>query len=228
MKNHYLPDRDSDRVTWLNNFAAKLPAYNVLLGITAAELALVQAYALFYSYIIGLIELSKTYTENLTKFKNLLSRASLGSTLGPLPVLTPAAAPPAADAGIFTIISGFVARMKASQQYTEAIGEDLGIVGDESDFDELTYKPEIKAKSVPGGARVTFTKKGVDGIDFQSRPKGSTAWEKLAFDSQSPYVDTRPPRTPGVPEEREYRGRGVISDVEIGEWSDIISVTVTE
>ena len=170
----------------------------------------------------------KTYTEDLTKFKLRLSRAPLGTNLGPLPVLTPAAAPPAADAGIFTIISGFVARMKASQNYTEAIGEDLGIIGDESDFDALTYKPEIKGKSVPGGARVTFTKKGVDGIDFQSRPKGSTTWEKLAFDSQSPYIDTRPPRSPGVPEEREYRGRGVISDVEIGEWSDIISVTVTE
>ncbi|MBI2721064.1 MAG: hypothetical protein HYX39_02700 [Bacteroidetes bacterium] len=38
----YLPNADNDRVTWMNNFNAKLPGYATALGITAAEIASVK------------------------------------------------------------------------------------------------------------------------------------------------------------------------------------------
>ena len=37
MKNYYLPANDSDRLVWLQNFAAKLPSYATKYGITTAE-----------------------------------------------------------------------------------------------------------------------------------------------------------------------------------------------
>ncbi len=40
-----------------------------------------------------------------------------------------------------------------------------------------------------------------------------------------PYVDTAPLAVANVPEVREYMGRGVINDVEIGLDSDIASLT---
>ena len=40
------------------------------------------------------------------------------------------------------------------------------------------------------------------------------------------YVDTTPLATPGVAETREYRVRGVINDVEIGDYSDVKIVAV--
>ena len=61
-----------------------------------------------------------------------------------------------------------------------------------------------------------------------SHPIGNTnpdVWEKLAYNSSSPYNDTRPLAIAGIPENRKYRARGVINDTEIGQWSDILSVT---
>ena len=92
-KNPYLPKRESQRVTWLNTFSSQLAIHGATVGVTAAEIAMVSAMALIYAYIIGLIDLSKAYTQELTKFKNKLSFAQLGAVLGPLPALTPGAAP---------------------------------------------------------------------------------------------------------------------------------------
>jgi hypothetical protein len=226
-KQPYLPKREPERVIWLNTFAAKIGAYAATVGITPAEVTLIGKMAAFYAYIIGLVEMTKTFTQTLTQFKDTLTFAPIGTVLGAIPTLTPGAAPPVTDAGIFTVISGYVSRIKASSAYTTSIGEDLGIIGDETTFDEGAYAPEIKGETTPDGAKVKFTKKGVDGINVYSRSKGDSTWEKLAFDSSSPYLDARPLQTPGTPEVREYRGRGVINDVEIGQFSDIISITIS-
>lgn len=229
MKKPYLPTREAERVTWLNNFNTKIGGYATTFGITAAEVLILKNMAVLYSYTINLIEQSKSFTQELTKFKNVLSIAPNGTTLGALPVLTPPVAPALSPAGAFTFVGGLVKRIKGTTaSYTEAIGEDLGIIGDETSFDENTFQTTLKGMSLPGNNEISFTKKGVDGINVYSHPVGGTdpnVWEKLAFDSSSPYNDTRPLAVAGVPENRKYKGRGVIHDVEIGQWSDILSLT---
>ncbi|MFI5219224.1 MAG: hypothetical protein ACHQNT_07015 [Bacteroidia bacterium] len=225
-KKPYLPKREPERVIWLNNFAAKLPGYAAMFGIPAGDVTAAAAMALIYSYVIGLINQSKTYTQELTKFKNLLSFSPSGTTLGPLPVLIPAAAPPLTAAGIFTFIGGIVQGIKSKKSvYTTAIGEDLGIIGDESDFDADNFTPKLKGKSMPGFADLQFVKDQTDGVNIYSRQQGEPEWRFLAHDTESPYHDTRPLRVPGTPEVREYRCRATLHDAEIGQWSDVVAVT---
>lgn len=227
-KKYYLPNKESERVTWLNTFAAKLPGYASAFGITDGDKDKVIAMALLYAYIIGLIEKVDTFKQALTAFKNILSFAAPGSTLGEIPELDAGTAPALTDAGIFTFIGGIVQGIKAKKSvYTETIGEDLGIIGEETEFVENDYKTTLKGKSLPGNNEISFSKKGVDGINLYSHPVGGdqTVWEKIGFDSSSPYNDTRPPDRAGVPEKREYKARGVINDVEIGQWSDVLTLT---
>lgn len=61
-------------------------------------------------------------------------------------------------------------------------------------------------------------------MNIYVRLRGQTTWTKLAFDSHSPYVDNRPAAGAEV---REYAAIGVLDDVEIGEMSDIVEVTVS-
>lgn len=224
-KQPYLPKREPERVIWINNFAAKLALYNVALGITAPELTAVVAMSKIYAYVIGLIEISKTYTQQLTEFKNILSFAPVGAVLGPLPVLTPPLAPPLTQAGIFTYISALVQRMKASTSYTTAMGEDMKIIGDETTFVPDDFVPDLKGKAMPGFVDLKFVKDQTDGMNIYTRLQGAPAWTFLGLDTHSPYHDTRPLAAPGTPENREYRCRGVLHDVEIGQWSETVTVT---
>jgi len=52
------------------------------------------------------------------------------------------------------------------------------------------------------------------------------AWRLLDRDNHPPYVDSTPLAQPGVPEVREYRLMGVWSDQEVGQPSDVASITV--
>lgn len=228
MKKNYLPRAASDRVLWLNNFSNKIGGYAALFGFTAAEVALIAKMATFYAYIIGLIEQVNTFSNNLVSFKNILSIAPNGTSLGPVPTVTIAAAPAVCPAGIFTYISGIVGRIKSNTTaYTDAIGKDLGIVGDEIVFKSTEFKPEISAKAQAGSVVINFTKKDLDGVNVYSHPVGGTdanVWEFLALDNHSPYHDTRPLAVAGQPEKRQYRVRGVYDGVETGLVSDTIEV----
>jgi len=228
MKKNYLPTRETNRVIWLNNFASKIGGYAVMFGITPAELTLITKFAAMYSYIIGLLDSVDTFKQNLTKYKNTLSRASFGTPLGAPPSLTIPVAPATTEAGIFTVISGYVQRIKGMKNvYTNAIGEDLGIVGDETTFDPDTFKIEIKGVKITNeGVKLDWVKGESDGTYIYSRVNGVGSFTKLAFDGVSPYIDTRPLSVPGTPETREYLTKPVLNDVEIGLPSDVVSVVV--
>ncbi|MBD0370055.1 MAG: hypothetical protein ICV60_04420 [Pyrinomonadaceae bacterium] len=114
--------------------------------------------------------------------------------------------------------------------YTESIGNDLGITGADSDGPSLPEndKPEAKAIALPNSqVRIEFVKRNFDGVLIESRRTGEMEWAQLGTDNYSPYLDSRPPRTQGQPEVREYRLRYLSRDEAVGQWSDIISVTTT-
>lgn len=103
----------------------------------------------------------------------------------------------------------------------------LQVVGPESNFDPLTFKPTMKLSIVGGQVRVDFTKEGCDSVAVYCRPRGTAEWTKLGNDTRSPYYDTKPLANPNVPEVREYMAIGVIDDVEIGVPSDIVQITLS-
>jgi hypothetical protein len=203
--------------------------YATLFGISIADADKYVGYAAFYAFLIGLLSDLRTFTQDVTKYKNTFFIAPLNTANGALPgyTITPPAAIPT-EAGVFTIISGVIKTIKAHPKYTTAIGEDLGIIGDEVSFDADNYKPTGKAISMPGEVKIDFTKLGVDAEHVYSNPVGGTdpnEWVLLATDAHTPYNDSRPLAVPGKPETRRYRLRGVMGDAEIGQFSDIITVT---
>ena len=124
-----------------------------------------------------------------------------------------------------------IAGMKTNSGYTPETGAALGIVGESESFDPNSYEGELRelTLSAPGQVTVTFGKaKGqIDAVNVYSRRQGTSAWTFLARDSRSPYIDTTPLAQPGTPEVREYRLRGVIDDVEIGNYSPTRQMTVS-
>ena len=114
-------------------------------------------------------------------------------------------------------------RFKTEPGYTEAIGRDLGILSKGDHLDPLTYAPIVKAAVYPKYIEVSFTKKGVDGVNVYRRMKGEAKWHLLAYDKESPYHDTQDLADATKPEVREYMCIGVIGDEEFGKESSAVT-----
>jgi hypothetical protein len=125
----YVPLADNDKAIWIGNFSSKLATHAATLGIAAAEVTSVQKDAAMCFYVITMQESYKQTLRNIIGYKRLLLKASGQQHLTAIPVPpTLAAAPAAVPEGIFDRISKLVARIKASPNYTESIGLDLGVI----------------------------------------------------------------------------------------------------
>ena len=122
------------------------------------------------------------------------------------------------------IIRRIAQSIKANKNYTEAIGEALGIIGSDENVNRDEIKPELTAHVSTDHVRLSFSKKGIDGVHIFSRRKEDATWQLLGTDYFSPYTDHRPLAVAGTPETREYMCRGIIHDEEVGVNSDIVSV----
>ncbi len=47
------------------------------------------------------------------------------------------------------------------------------------------------------------------------------------MDDISPFDDVRPLKVPGQPKERRYRARYLRGFTQVGQWSDVLSITVS-
>ncbi len=116
--------------------------------------------------------------------------------------------------------------IKNKPGYTESIGNDLKVIGDTYSDPDL---PKFSVKTIQGmdgqAAELRFFKYGRTGVHIESR-RGGGAWEFLAIDTESPYLDERPLLTASVPEQREYRMRFWHKGNPTGEWTDVQIVTV--
>lgn len=197
----YIPNNEGDYADWLQNLWTKLPTHGPTLGMASPEIS-------------GLRGLIADQQALHTEAETARAHATAMET-------QEASGKVALDANLRARVRNW----KTLAGYSPMMGEDLKIIGVAAEMDLENYKPEIAAKIVGGEIRITFKKKGVDGVNVYGRLRGASAWRKLAFDSSSPYVDTEPLANPAVPETREYKAMGVIKDEEIGQPSDIVSVT---
>lgn len=233
-RQRYFPATVAARPEWFNNYATQLPLANPVLALPAADVTASVADARYCEHVCGAW---------LTAARELGPAATaavddLFDGAGADPFVLPGFNPPPLPAGVTAVPPGalrrifaFVQTIKASPGYTEAIGLQLGIVGQEDAAEHPL--PEFSVKVERGGTagscecvKVVFKKFGRQGVVIYSR-RGGGAWEMLAIDLSSPYLDERPLLAPGTPEVREYRLQYYDDAAPVGGFTDVVSVTVT-
>src|SRR5258708_4021523 len=219
----YLPRADKDRSVWANNYSTKFATAAPGLGLTAAEIAQANNDTAMFVYLISLVEQYTTAKEQRVNYKNLIKNGPIGTPGGALPVAPAAGVVPTVVApGIFPRIAQLVQRIKASPTYTDAIGKDLGIIGAEQTVDTASMKPSMKLMFKGGHVEVQWAKGDADSIRIET-DKGSGKWEFLAIDTVPHYTDTTPVTAPGT---WKYRAMSIVSDEQVGQWSDVLSIAV--
>jgi hypothetical protein len=94
-----------------------------------------------------------------------------------------------------------------------------------SDVDAVRkFSGEHPATRDGGAVGIDFNLANSEGVNIYSRRDGDGDFKFLARDTVPPYVDNRPLLAAGKPELREYKAIYVVSDAEIGLFSDEVVV----
>lgn len=225
-KNYYLPRTDEDKATWLNNFALKLPIYASKYNITPEEIQDMQSSAQYFDALLDYNNQFKAYVSSVTAFKNLLRDGAKNGTVSEMPMPPAVMLPPAVAPGIFARSAAIVNRIKASLNYSAADGDDLGIEGTQSTVDVNALKPKLQVRLVSGGhPEILWRKQGMDGVEIQKMDEHGQ-WQFLAIDLKPNYTDNTPLPPAGSSAVWQYRAIYRRKDERVGQWSDVLAVTV--
>ena len=221
------PNPDQSFVQLLQTLDAKLPGYAVTLTIPAGDLTQLHQDRLWFEFAVLQVDLFKSEYAERTEYKNLLRKGPVGAPTNGWPsldsIIFPPNVPPAP--GIEPRTRALIRRIKAHHNYTEAIGQDLTIIVSTPAPPEV-IKPTVRAVALPNCcSKLTYPKGPFDGVLAQSL-RGEGAWETIGVKMRATFTDDRPPATAGQPEIRQYRLRYMQGDTPVGEWSDVVSVTL--
>jgi hypothetical protein len=197
----FVPTNEGDLRKWFTNLDTEIPKVVTDLEITPARLTQITGWC---TAATGAMDTSDT-----------AKRAAL-------------AASQAKKTQIATSLTGIrneVAKWKTEDGMTDAIAAKLQINGTSTPFDPEGYKPQFTADVFSGYVRFKFKKLGADGIILYTRIKGTMGWKFLSRDTNSPYDDHTPLAVAGQSEVREYQAFGLLNDEQIGQPSDIVTVT---
>ena len=226
-KNGYLPTSDAGLVIWMNNFKSKIGTYAPITGITPAEVTSVTNDAAFFQYIVNSLEVFKQTAHNVTQYKNLLKHAVGQQHIGAVPSIPALGiAPTAVTEGVFDRVSKLVQRIKASLNYTENMGQDLGIVAPSVSIDPETLQPVLTIKLDAGRPHIKSNKSIADAIDLYVDRKTGTGFVLIARLLKLEFIDTATLSANALIAEWEYKAMYVIGNDNVGIMSSPVSILV--
>ncbi len=222
-KNYYLPRDDSGKARLLEHLARRLPAYAETLEVSAADIASLQADAAAFRHAIAATDSIQANARHWTAYKNL--QRDGGVHVNPLPQL-PHLPAPAQDVapGIVPRLIALVSRLKTARQYSEAIGQDLQIIGPEQRVDPDDWKPILDTRTVAGQPVLKWPKGDADAIEIWADRSDGQGFRLTTITSSVDYTDTSArPATGAV---WKYKAIYRLRDAQVGEWSGEVSVAV--
>ena len=222
--NSFMPTTDGGKANLLDHAATTLPHYAAILEVTNEDLTSLQADALAFRYILKSLGDIQAYAHHLTEYKNILrdgSTATIGWTVPPM-LVEPM--PPAVNSGIIPRLSTLVAHLKSHKNYTSAIGLALGVIGTTTVEDPSTWKPILSAQNKAGHPIIGWTKGAAAAIEIWVDRGDGAGFSFLTINTEPNTNDTQPlPATSAI---WKYKAIYRLHDEQVGQWGDVLSVTV--
>ncbi len=232
-KQDYYPGPSSDQVVWLGNLASKLPGHAAALTLTPAQSASGVEWALTAAYCIG--SWLPERRESGKAGTAAVNAALYGDPMTDiaLPVFTapdlPAGLAALGKNGALVKLFELIQIIKTSPGYTEAIGQDLGIIGSAKPAPDLTtLQPAITAMVAAAAVEIGWGWQGyasfLDQLEIQVDRGDAAGWQMLTIDTTPGYNDTA--QHPATLTKWKYRAIYRVGDIRVGLWSAEVSVTV--
>ena len=225
-KGKYMPGSDEGKVIWLNNFAGKLHNHASTLGVSQDQITAVQNDAQMMSYMVNEVNRFKNGLAERVGYKDILISGNGSEPQAPAPVYQNIAPPTVVPFGIMTRISRLVKHLKSSENYNDAIGNDLGIIGSETEERMADLKPNIKVSIQAGKPVVQWKKGNADSLDIYVDRGDGKGFVYLANDMSPNFTDENPMPSDKKIAEWKYRAIYRVLDEQVGAFSDEVSIIV--
>lgn len=221
----WYPTSDAALIPWHQSFAQQAATHvGQVAALTAAAITQININRDNVLLTVTAVQVAKNYLSEITAYKRAILRGSFTLPLPVAPTL-PSTVSLAAGSlqGIEAWTRRIVGQIKADSNYTDQLGQDLGIVA----APLVLSDPAVTAIALTQSqVRLNVSKGGYMTVAVDSR-RGGGAWELLVVLTSTPYVDLRPPLVAGQPELREYRVQGYMDNARQGALSQAASaVTV--
>jgi hypothetical protein len=231
-RNFFYPVRQSEQIVWLTNFYNKLTGYGTVLGLTAGQVTAAVGDAKWLVYVLQQwLPATRAWAIACTE---AAVEAQSGTATGvlTLPVFTP----PPLPAGVVAVAAGALDRtfvlvqsIKDNPACTDAIANDLGILGGEQVAPDLsTVQPVIGAVVSGSAVNIKWGWGGnaafLDSCEIQVDRADGKGFVLLTIDTTPNYTDTQP--FPASAMRWTYKAIYRAADAQVGVWSQTVNVTV--
>lgn len=233
-KSDYIPNDDSGKADTFILFRDNITPYLATLelqngAVPIAEITQQAADATYFRAVVDFTGTMQQAGQGWTAWKNFERDGGAGNALNPIVPALPAGFPMAVPAGIVPRFRVLVQKIKAHKNYTEAIGQTLGIEGSEgSGIDFATLKPTLKLRLNGGQVEIPWGWQGyssdLDSIEIQVDRSDGKGFVMLTIDTTAGYTDTMP--FPATATQWSYRSIYRLGDDRVGQWSDETSINV--
>ncbi|MBX7206877.1 MAG: hypothetical protein K1X78_01085 [Verrucomicrobiaceae bacterium] len=228
-KSDYIKSRDDEFAAQLATFKNNIGDHTAAFGLSPAQITGQAADADYLAFVLASQEVCSNCSQQWTAWKDIVrdGTAPPGTAQpvdAPMPDPVPAVAP-----GIEARFRALVKIIKAHPAYNASIGESLGIEGAaHTGPDFAVFKPEFDLVLTGGQVLVRWTWQGqsafLDMIEILVDRGGGAGFVFLAQDTTPGYVDATP--LPATAQKWSYKAIFRVGDQRIGQWSDVVSITV--
>lgn len=216
------------QLAWWTNILLKMVTYTTELVITTEERDQLTADAAMFKYLFTHDTTVRTYIAAFMKYRKDILAGKIGADLGDPPVMPITLVPASVFSALLNRTFGLVNSFKLRGGYTESIGKDMLIIGEDIPaFDPETYVANGKGKTTFDGNIIKFTK-GVfiEGMGVFCQRGTNPDFIELIRITKTGYLDNRLNLAKG-PESRVYYLRALIGDTFVGEPSPTFTLTWT-
>lgn len=223
------PGRKADQIVWLNNCLVVLVTAGPALGFTPAQnLALTLLLTDFLAVLNGVDQCQFAMRAINEWKKETLYGAETNKPVPAPPTIT-SPEPPTAQGGFFLQLKRWRGLVLASPNYTNAIGEALGFVGQQKNsFNPELATPNFKVTtSSDYWVNFSGSLQGFDAVNVDYLRKGGASWTNIGFLTKTPGGLQITPAAEGTAEMGMVRCVFIRKNQIVGNYSPNYPVTIS-
>jgi len=222
--NYFMPSTDSGKADLLDHLSSALPRYAALLDVSTVDVAALKVDADAFRYTLRAQTDVLAYGQHWTAYKNMLRDGGSGTADWPIALVLAEPVPPAVSPGVIARLAALAAHIKTHKNYTSAIGQDLWLIGSSQVVDTSTWKPILNIQNQAGHPIIVWSKGQASAIEIWVDRGDGNNFVLLAINTEPNTTDSSPLPVAGAI--WKYKAIYRLHDEPVGQWSDVLSVSV--